>query len=109
MAHLLLEDVVHRIQVALVGKGSGPVQVLGDGFLLIRGQRGDNGAPLRHILVGQDEVRQKLQLSLQAGREDGQSHHLDEADIFLLDVVQLSMGMEYSHGMLFRGDVVPQG
>ena len=109
MAHLLLEDMVHRSQVALVGKGGGPVQVLGDGFLLVRGQRGDNGAPLRHILVGQDEVRQMFQLCLQSCRKDGQSHQLNQSDVFLFYVVQLCMGMKYAHGMLFRGDVVSQG
>ena len=53
-------------------------------------------------------LRHSRQLLLEPGREHRQPHHLDKADVLLLDVVQLRVGVIDPQGVLFRGDVVAQ-
>ena len=47
-------------------------------------------------------------LFFQASRQDCQTHNLNQADVFLLDVVQLFVRMVQTHRVLWRGQVVPQ-
>ena len=49
-----------------------------------------------------------MQLVPQPGGQHRKTHDLDEADVLLLDVVQLLMGMVDAEGILLRGDVVAQ-
>ena len=52
--------------------------------------------------------RHRRQLRLQAGGQYGQAHDLDQADILLLDVVQLGMRVIEPQRMLLGGEVVAQ-
>ena len=45
---------------------------------------------------------------LEAAGQDGQAHDLDQADVLLLDVVELGVGVEDAQRMLGGGDVVAQ-
>ncbi len=75
------------------------------------------GAVLLHLRPAQDLLRllrtaqgllQQLSFRQQPGRQNGQTHHLDESDVFLLHMVVLGMGMEQPQRMLFGGTVVAQ-
>ena len=48
------------------------------------------------------------QLLLQAAGQHGQTHHLNQADVLLFDVVQLCMGVVHAQRMLRGGDVIAQ-
>ena len=61
-----------------------------------------------HGSLAGEEVLQQRQLGLQAAGQDEQAHHLDQADVLLLDVVQRRMGMEDAQRMLLAGAVVAQ-
>lgn len=61
------------------------------------------------VLAFYDVVLEQLQLFFEAGRQNCQSHNLDEADIFFLDIVILGMWMIDTQWMFFGGDVVAQG
>ena len=63
---------------------------------------------LPQIAAGDQLVRHCGQLRLQAGGEDGQPHHLDEADVLLFDVVELRVGVVETQRVLRRGQVVAQ-
>ena len=60
------------------------------------------------IRAGEDGFFQSGHLAVQAGRKHRKAHDLDQADVLLLDVVQLRMGMIYAERMLLGGDVVAE-
>ena len=60
------------------------------------------------VAVLQDRVCQKRKLSVQPGRQDGEAHDLDQADVLLLDVVQRLVRMVQAQRMLRRGEVIAQ-
>ena len=77
-------------------QGIHPVGVLGlDGV----------GAQVR---AGDDFLRQVGELPFQAAGQHGKAHDLDEADVFLLDMVLVRVGVEDSQGVLLGGDVAAQ-
>ncbi len=57
---------------------------------------------------GGQGVRHCGQLFLEPGGQNGQAHHLDQADILLFDVVELPVGVIDSQGVLLGGNVVAQ-
>ena len=59
-------------------------------------------------LIHQDCLLQLCQFLFQSGGQDCQAHDLDQANVFLLDMVQFSVGMEHTQRMLFGGDVITQ-
>ena len=61
------------------------------------------GGQVRHQHIGKVE-----QLLLQAAGQYGQTHHLDQADVLLFDVMQLCMGVVHAQRMLRGGDVIAQ-
>ena len=73
-----------------------PVRVLGN--LLIAAD----------IFSGKDIVLQKFHLTLQACRKDCKSHNFDQADVLLLDVMELCMRMVNAERMLIGCDIVAQ-
>ena len=97
-AGLLLHDVqgVVRRDGVLALEAIGPVGVLGGALIGT-----EVGTP--HQGVGHGG-----QLLLQPGRQHGQAHDLDEADVLLLDVVELGMGVVDAQGVLGGGDVVAE-
>lgn len=50
----------------------------------------------------------RCQLILEPGRQHSQAHDLNETDIFLLDMVLLSMGMEHTQRTVLCSDIIPQ-
>ena len=46
--------------------------------------------------------------TVQTGRKHRKTHNLNQADVFLFDMVQLCMRMVNAHGMFFCGNVVAQ-
>ena len=52
------------------------------------------------VVAIDDCVRQGFHFVFQPCGKHGQAHYLNQADIFFLDVVQLSMGMVYAEGVL---------
>ena len=60
------------------------------------------------VAVLQDRVCQKRKLSVQPGRQNGEAHDLDQADVLLLDVVQRLVRMVQAQRMLRRGEVIAQ-
>ena len=75
------------------------------------------GLVLLHLRPGQDllglcglfqGLLQKLRLGKEPGRQNGQAHHFDEADVLLLDVVVLGVGVEQPQRVLLGGAVVAQ-
>ena len=76
-----------------------PVIMLGGHVAVVRTHQG--------ALAGQ-EVLQRGQFRLQATGQNEQAHHLNQADVLLLDVMQRRMGVEDAQGMLVAGAVVAQ-
>ena len=61
------------------------------------------------IFSGQNRLRQTLHLALQAGGKHRQTHDLNQADIFLLDVMQFLMGMIHAQRVFLGGNIVSEG
>ena len=100
MAYLVLQDQVHivGVQLRVLCK-----DLLGPLGMLLQGLGVLCGGQVRHQHISKVE-----QLLLQAAGQHGQTHHLDETDVLLFDVVQFSMGMVHAQRMLRSGDVVAQ-
>ena len=54
-------------------------------------------------------VCQDLQFFFQSGWKDCQSHYFDQADVFFLDVMILSMRVIYPQWMFFCRNIITQG
>ena len=89
-------DVV-RVHIFIVGKEFlHPVRMLGKHLVAA------------DVRAGKDGLFQIRHLAVQTGRKHRKAHHFDQADVLLLDVVQLRMGMIHAQRMLLGGDVVAQ-
>ena len=85
--------------------GAGGLQFLVPGLVLLHLRPGHDFLGLGGVLQG---LLQQPCLGEQPGRQNGQAHHLDQADVLLFDVVVLGMGVEQPQGVLRGGAVVAQ-
>ena len=100
MADLVLYDAVDVLGVQLRVTGEDvhrPLGVLLDALAVLGGGSAgrESGLHISH-------------LCLQAAGQDGETHDLDEADVFFFDMVELCVGVVDAQRMLRRGDVVAQ-
>ena len=63
---------------------------------------------LAHRGAGDQCIGQLSHFLFQAAGQHGKAHDLDQADVFLFDVMQFCMGVEHAQRMLWGGDVVAQ-
>ena len=100
MADLVLYDAVDVLGVQLRVTGEDvhrPLGVLLDALAVLGGRS-----------VGRESGLHISHLCLQAAGQDGETHDLDEADVFFFDMVELCVGVIDAQRMLRRGDVVAQ-
>ena len=100
MADLVLQDEVDRISIQLRVPGE---DLFGPGSVFLQGFGVVGRGHMRGQQVGQVE-----QLLLQAAGQHRQTHDLDEADVFLFDVVELGVGVVDAQRVFRRGDVVAE-
>ena len=100
VADLILQNGVYVVcvQFRMAGEDAlGPLGVL----LQLFGVLGSGGA-------GDQYIGQLGHFLLQAAGQNGQTHDLDEADIFLFDMVQFCVRVEHAQRVLLGGDVIAQ-
>ena len=63
--------------------------------------------PVQRAIV-QNSIFQFSQFPFQTSRQNCQSHHFNQSNVFLFDVVQFRMGMIHTQRMLLRSDVISE-